>query len=68
MNSLLGLSKKLCLHYVIGHNNRLLAIFCHVVYATLGLTQALPNDDAKAGAAVAVQSFGLRLVDLRLGE
>ncbi len=68
MNSLLGLSKKLCLHYVIGYHNRLSAIFCHIVYATLGLTQAVHYDDAKAGAAVAVQSFGLRLVDLRLGE
>ncbi len=34
----------------------------------LYLTQAAAYDDAKAGAAVAVQSFGLRLVDLRLGE
>jgi hypothetical protein len=34
----------------------------------LYLTQAIPYDNAKAGAAIAVQSFGLRLVDLRLGR
>jgi hypothetical protein len=34
----------------------------------LYLTQAVPYDGAKTGAVVAMQSFGLRLVDLRLGE
>jgi hypothetical protein len=34
----------------------------------LYLTQAVPYDDAKAGAAVAVQSFGLRLVGLAYGS
>jgi hypothetical protein len=34
----------------------------------LYLTQAVPYDDAKAGAAVAVQSFGLRLVGQAYGS
>ena len=34
----------------------------------LYLTQAIPNDDAKAGAAVAVQSFDLRLVGQAYGS
>ena len=36
MNSLIEISKKLCLHYDIGYNNRLLTNLCHVVYATMG--------------------------------
>jgi hypothetical protein len=32
------------------------------------LTQASPYDDAKAGAAIAVQSFGLRLVGQTYGS
>jgi hypothetical protein len=38
LNSLFGISKKLCFHYDIGYNNGALAILCHVVYAALGIT------------------------------
>jgi hypothetical protein len=36
----------LCLHYDISYNNSPLAIFCHVVYATLGFTNG--RDDLQA--------------------
>jgi hypothetical protein len=38
MNSPRRISKNWCFHYDIVYNNRPLAILCHVVYATLGLT------------------------------
>ena len=38
MNSLLGISRKLCFQYDIAYNNIPLFTLCHVVHATLGLT------------------------------
>jgi hypothetical protein len=52
-------------------DRRLLTKLSRCAWKVLNLyfTQAVPYDDAKPGAAVAVQSFGLRLVErLRLGE
>ncbi len=36
LNSLLGISRKLCFQYDIAYDNRPLFTLCHVVYATLG--------------------------------
>jgi len=38
LNSPLGISRKWCFHRNIGNINKFLAIICHVVYATMGLT------------------------------
>ena len=43
MNSLFGISRKLCPHYDMDHDNGPLAILCHVVYATLGSTMDRDN-------------------------
>ena len=51
------------------HGLRLVDLRLGEKVLNLYLTQAVPYDDAKPGAAFAVQSFGLRLVErLRLGE
>ena len=63
-----SIPKRLRIYFMF--DRRLLANLSRCAWKVLNLylTQAVPYDDAKAGAAVAVQSLGLRLVDLRLGE
>ena len=63
-----SIPKRLRIYFMF--DRRLLAKLSRCAWKVLNLylTQAVADDDAKAGAAVAVQSFGLRLVDLRLGE
>jgi aldehyde:ferredoxin oxidoreductase len=53
LNSLFGISKKLCLCYDIGYNNRPLANFCHVVYATLGFRVASIGEAGEKGVVFA---------------
>jgi hypothetical protein len=63
-----SIPKRLRIYFMFDRSLLAKLSLCAWKVLNLYLTQAVPYDDAKAGAVVAVQSFGLRLVDLRLGE
>jgi hypothetical protein len=58
----------LCLRYDIGYNNVPLAILCHVVYATLGLTSTFPCHILLSGAGMGLDGGKKMEVDTQSKE